>query len=89
MINEEQDGWDVMGETRLQYLQRKRDQFFMAIPVCLTLFGFVAYGCWQLDATWPETLMVLPLPALMLVIYVFAFMATGRKIQKLTGEEPD
>jgi len=77
----------LTGESHLQYLKRKRDQFIMGILVCIALLGFVAYGCWQLGATSKDALMVLSVPMLMLVIYTIAFISTGRKIRRLSDDD--
>jgi hypothetical protein len=75
------------GESPLQYLKRKRNQFITAIPVCIALLGFVTYGCWQLDASREVVLMVFPVPVLMLVMYVIAIISTGRKIRRLSDDD--
>jgi formate hydrogenlyase subunit 4 len=75
------------GESELDYLKRKRDQYITAIPICVALLGFVAYGCWQLGATREVLLMVFPVPALMLVIYIIAIISTVRKIHKLLDDD--
>ena len=85
-MTEDQDRM-LPGESRLEYLKRKRGQFIMAIPVCFALLGFVTYGCWQLGASREVALMVFPVPMLMLVIYIIAIISTGRKIRRLSDDD--
>lgn len=85
-MNEDSDRM-LPGESQLQYLKRKRAQFITAIPVCIALLGFVAYGCWQLDASREVMLMVFPVPGLMLCLYIVAAISTGRKIRRLSDVE--
>jgi len=76
----------VTGDSHLQYLKRKRDQYMMGFPITIALLGFVAYGCWQLGASSEDLLMVLPVPVLMFILNTTAFIITGRKIQRLSDD---
>jgi hypothetical protein len=79
----------VTGDSHLQYLKRMRDQRIMGIPITIALLGFVAYGCWQLDAPLKEALMVFSVPMLMFILNITDFILTSRKIKRLSDDTPD
>lgn len=81
MTREEMDR-SLTGDSHLQYLKRQRDQLVMGFPVWIALLGFLIYGCWQLDATMEEMVMVIPFPLLMLIITTIAFISKQREIRE-------
>ena len=82
MKTQEEIARSLTGNSHLQYLKRQRDQLVMGFPIWTALLGFLIYGCWQLDATLEEKVMVIPFPLLLLIINTIAFIFKQREIRK-------
>ena len=82
MMTREEMERSVTGDSHLQYLKRQRDSLLMGFPIWTALLGFLIYGCWQLEATLEEVVMVFPVPLLLLIINTIAFVSKRREIRK-------
>ncbi len=57
------------------------------IVFSLAIFGFVAYGCWKMEAPWNITLICLSVPALWLALGVGSYLRYGHLAKKLEAAE--
>ena len=70
----------------ITYLRKRHRQFATAIPVCLVVVGFVAFGCWHEELPLHMTLIGMTFSLLMLAISTGFYYSTGRQIRKLTDD---
>ena len=70
------------GQFGSAYFAKRQRQMATFIPVSLALFGFVLYGCRQLEEPWNMTLICLAVPMLWLVLGVSSYVRYGRLAER-------